>query len=53
MVRFSEEDLRIINSVAKKSNMWAATWVREAVLEKLVRLGKKKDVVSNIREYGR
>ena len=52
-VRFSEEDLRAINSASKKLGMWASTWVRKVVSDELVRLGKKKEVKNYTREYGR
>lgn len=52
-VRFSEEDLRTINSVSKKMGIWASTWVRQIVSEELVRIGKKKDVKNYTREYSR
>jgi hypothetical protein len=52
-VRFSEEDLRAINSISKKLGMWASTWVRQVVSDELVRLGKKKDIKNYMREYGR
>lgn len=52
-VRFSEEDLRIVNSVSKKLGMWASTWVRQIISEELIRLGKKKDIKNYTREYSR
>jgi hypothetical protein len=52
-VRFSEEDLRMINGVSKKYGMWASTWIRQVISEELVRLGKKKEVKNYTREYGR
>lgn len=52
-VRFSEEDLKMVNSVSKKMGMWASTWVRQVVSDELVRIGKKKDTKSYTREYAR
>lgn len=52
-VRFSEEDLRLVNSASKKLGLWASTWVRQVVSDELVRLGRKKEVKSYTREYGR
>lgn len=52
-VRFSEEDLRMVNSASKKLGMWASTWVRQVVSDELVRIGKKKDTKPYTREYGR
>jgi hypothetical protein len=52
-VRFSEEDLRLVNSTSKKLGLWASTWVRQVVSDELVRLGRKKEVKTYTREYGR
>ena len=52
-VRFSEEDLRLVNSVSKKEDIWASTWVRQVVSNELIRLGRKKDSKPYTREYSR
>jgi predicted DNA binding CopG/RHH family protein len=53
-VRFSAHDWSIINQIAKKNGTWASTWIREVVINELVRLGKRKEEAkSGIREKGR
>ena len=52
-VRFSEEDLRLVNSASKKVGLWASTWVRQVVSDELIRLGRKKESRNYMREYVR
>jgi hypothetical protein len=53
MVRFSEEDWKLINKIAKKNGTWAATWIREVVIRELIKMGKRKEGESKIREIAR
>ena len=53
MVRFSEEDWKLIDDLAKKEGTWAATWIREVVIRELIKSGRRKKVKSKIREKDR
>ena len=53
-LRFSEKDWEIITKLVKSNGTWASAWIREIVINELIRLGKRKeDVKSGIREKGR
>lgn len=48
-VRFSAEDMKLIDKVSKRSGMWPATWVREIVILELIRQGERKSHSSTIK----
>lgn len=49
-VRLTEEDWLIINKIAKKNGTWSGSWIRAVILKELVRLGKRNNDESYIRE---
>lgn len=48
-VRFSVEDMKLIDKVSKRAGMWPATWVREIVILELIRQGERKSHSSTIK----
>lgn len=52
-VRFTAEDMESICKISKKEGMWASSWIRSVVIERLVKIGKKKKSNNSIAEYGR
>lgn len=52
-VRFTQEDMKSIDKLAKKMGMWPGSWIRCVVLEHLQKTGNKKKTPTHIREYVR
>lgn len=52
-VRFSVEDMKLIDRVSKRVGMWPATWVREIVILELIRQGERRSHSSNIKGRAR
>ena len=52
-IRFTVEDMESIDKISKKEGMWASSWVRQVVIERLIKLGHKKKGKNHIMEYGR
>lgn len=52
-VRFSEDDYKIIDQIAKKKKTWKGTWIREVIIKELVKIREKKSHESNVRERAR
>jgi len=52
-VRFTAEDAEAVHKLSKKEGVWASAWIRGVVIERLIKLGKKKKGTNQISEYGR
>lgn len=49
-IRLTEDDWLIISKIAKKNGTWPGSWVRAVILKELLRLGKRSNDESYIRE---
>lgn len=49
-IRVTEQDFHIIRKMCKKNGTWSGSWARELLLKELVRLGKRGNEDSHIRE---
>jgi len=51
-IRFTPEDMAVIEKLAKSQSMYSGTWVRYTILRHLKNIGKKTSK-GEIREYKR